>query len=704
MSDARTNLIRSYIERGWQPIHLPARSKNPGFDQWQRFTCTVDEVERYFPANRNVGMLLGKPSNGLVDVDLDSPEAISLARQFLPRTEMIHGRAGKPLSHWWYVCTDHTPEQVRRFKDVDGTTICELRSTGGQTIVPPSTHETGEAITWASEGDPAEVDGRELESAVMRLAACAVLARHWPTGSRHDVALALAGALLRHGWDTDSATAFIVAAARVAGDPELADRERAIHDTADALRRGKAATGIPSLVTILGKNVVDQLFKILGLTERVEAQPLDIEHVVQPITAPDDDANSNEWRTILEDIDIPFGALPYWMTRLVTYMRPLTPMFPGEDWSLMMGLPFWSSLWSGVRLQNLNLAIWSLGVSPQGVGKNVSTDELLRIARGATGRTNQTPAIYTMGSPEGMWDTLSGDGKQMLCYHDEFGGYLKNLQRDHMQSARESLCSLYDGRVVGYLRAQKNGVEITNPHVVVAATTTPSSVRDFVTRQDMTNGYLSRFMICAPDPMSQSPDFSGISDFERDELLRELNEHLRTYRNATNVVWQETGRKDPPMMDTYREHLGINDGTIINLDESNDDTAIPAGRLVARTKKIAALLELAEQFPEMTENNTVFAVRTEHLETAIKLVERSRAYAERLRGWVGESQDVDLSRKAYAYIVRHKAISQRDLCRYMKVNVKQVRDALELLEGAGMAHPHRNGKVVVWVPGQERAA
>src|SRR5256885_12910144 len=45
--------------------------------------------------------------------------------------------------------------------------------------------------------------------------------RYWQEGKRHDLALALAGVLLRAGWSTKDAEHFIVAAARVAGDNEI---------------------------------------------------------------------------------------------------------------------------------------------------------------------------------------------------------------------------------------------------------------------------------------------------------------------------------------------------------------------------------------------------------------------------------------------------------------------------------------------------
>ena len=125
-----------------------------------------------------------------------------------------------------------------------------------------------------------------------------------------------------------------------------------------------------------------------------------------------------------------------------------------------------------------------------------------------------------------MWDRLGGIGKTMLCYHDEYGGFLKLLQREHMSHAREALCSLYDGRVVGYLRAQKGGVEIVDPLVAVAATTNASEIRRYATWQDMTSGYLSRFLICAPNPVLVSPEYYPSDSGPRDEIAGEIERHL----------------------------------------------------------------------------------------------------------------------------------------------------------------------------------
>lgn len=256
--DAR-DAARQYIARGWSVVDVPARAKAPTRHDWQHARLTADDID---PAG-NIGLLLGEPSGGLTDVDLDAPEAIAAAPYLLPQTDMVHGRASRPASHWWYVITGDEA-RTTRYRDPHGATLIELRSTGAQTIVPPSTHPSGEVLTWESDGEPARVDATTLRRAVARVAACAMVARRWPQGSRHEVALALAGLLLRGGVAEDGAARFVEAVARVASDSEWRDRVRAVHDTyADTGPR----TGGPRLAQLLpdGEQVVAKLREWLGL-------------------------------------------------------------------------------------------------------------------------------------------------------------------------------------------------------------------------------------------------------------------------------------------------------------------------------------------------------------------------------------------------------------------------------------------------------
>ena len=85
------------------------------------------KLPAHFNGTGNIGILLGDPSGGLVDVDLDCPEAHELAEQHLPPTGMKTGRPGSPASHWWYIAPGARTKQRRdpimrgvRMTDRDG--------------------------------------------------------------------------------------------------------------------------------------------------------------------------------------------------------------------------------------------------------------------------------------------------------------------------------------------------------------------------------------------------------------------------------------------------------------------------------------------------------------------------------------------------------------------------------------------------------
>ena len=158
-----------------------------------------------------------------MDVDLDCPEAIALAKALLPATQAQFGRKSKPASHYLYRCdfADVIDKAALQFKEPPSKgMLVELRVGGGgsgaQTVFPGSTHESGEAIEWVpgKNREPVHVDARRLKSAVARLAAGSLLVRHWPNDGRHDLALTLGGFLARAGWTPEDVGAFFEAVAR----------------------------------------------------------------------------------------------------------------------------------------------------------------------------------------------------------------------------------------------------------------------------------------------------------------------------------------------------------------------------------------------------------------------------------------------------------------------------------------------------------
>lgn len=262
---AALDQAQKYLSRGWRVIPVPYREKAPTIAGWQKLRLDERALPQYFNGQpSNIGTLLGEPSGGLVDVDLDCPEAVRLAPRFLPTTHSVFGRASKRRSHGLYYTDPLVP--TAKFADLDGTMLVELRSTGGQTVFPGSVHPSGEPIEWDEDGEVARGPGTTLRQAVAQLAAAGLLARHWPaTGSRHDAALAAAGLLARGGVDEAVVVRIVTAAASVAGED---DHKRDVLDTVAKIAAGEAVTGGPTLAELLrgdGAKVVARLRTWLGL-------------------------------------------------------------------------------------------------------------------------------------------------------------------------------------------------------------------------------------------------------------------------------------------------------------------------------------------------------------------------------------------------------------------------------------------------------
>lgn len=270
MDNNTLKIVSAYVSFGWCVIPVPAGKKEPVIKEWQNLRLSKEDLPVYFSNGTGVGLLNGAPSGNLIDIDLDWPEARAVAPAFLPETHRISGRAGAQHSHYWYkgkqlVKTKKFEDLLAKATKSGRAMIVEFRSTGTQTLVPPSRHPTGEHYEWYEDGEPTEVSSELLLSRVAMVAACALLARYWPDGNRHDAALALSGGLLRAGWTVENTEHFIVTAATASGDNEIEDRRLAVSDTAAALKNREKVTGWPRLSELVPEQIVKCLIKWLGV-------------------------------------------------------------------------------------------------------------------------------------------------------------------------------------------------------------------------------------------------------------------------------------------------------------------------------------------------------------------------------------------------------------------------------------------------------
>jgi len=294
------------FEMGYTPIPITPGEKRPAIPQWTRVSYdTADDVRLMFKnaeseagAEVNIGLALGEASGGLVDVDLDHPKALRLRDLFLPPTAMMSGRAGARRSHYWYDLVDSLPEGTRRYKMPDGSVSVELRSSGGQTLIAPSKHPSGESYRWegepfGGEEGPAREHGMILSARVVTLAMACVLVDGWPMrGGRHEAYLALAGGLLRFGTSDsmsvhplwESALPNLIRALAEATNDEDGPETRSsevMGSTMERLRLGKNVQGFPTLAKIIGQEHSDlvrtyarEIESILGHATRPAPEPI----------------------------------------------------------------------------------------------------------------------------------------------------------------------------------------------------------------------------------------------------------------------------------------------------------------------------------------------------------------------------------------------------------------------------------------------
>jgi hypothetical protein len=286
MLDELRAAARRFLAQGY--ALLPVNGKPPwdvavGAErrEWNSYTLTEATLDvELGPGITGLGLRLGAPSADVSDVDLDSAEALAVAAEWLPPTTCIFGRASKRRSHWLYtttpppkslLCTDYPDAPA---KTPPSTMLVELRSTGLQTIVPPSLHlESGERVCFEVDGAPTAVAPDVLVDAVRHLGATAFLGRHWPrsSGCRHHLALALAGFLLPRGLPAAVVQQLLELAAQLPGDEEWRDRGQAVVSTAEAVGAGRWTTGGGRLHDFLDKRLITHLVKVLDVRAVIEA-------------------------------------------------------------------------------------------------------------------------------------------------------------------------------------------------------------------------------------------------------------------------------------------------------------------------------------------------------------------------------------------------------------------------------------------------
>ena len=589
---------KDYLRRGWQPIPIAHRSKNPNLAGWQNLKLIESELPHHFNGKpQNVGVLLGEKSNGLTDIDLDSPEAVKIADHFLPETKAVFGRAGKPRSHRLYLCTSgkfekfNNPFLVSSKDETERKQACiaELRTGDGlQTVFPGSTHESGEAISWQSDGEPCQVDAQILRRSVACLASACLTSTFWRNGIRNELNLALSGALLRNGFDLSETKNFIRAVGAAANDEEISDRMTAIEATARKLESGEKVCGFPKLAELTDKKLVETVCKWLEINHRQESrneqkqpaetpgefvgEPRPLDLTLKPVETIDDDCLPQvlvDWlRPASKVIGCPFDFLILSAVVMIGTLigsRLRVKPLQNSDWfivpNLYAGLVGLPSTKKTPALVETRKPILELQFKAREDFKKVFKDYELdlkfyekdshKILKESATKEDYRRKIEDCPQPnkpiQRRFETnditaskliqfLSENPNGMMLFRDELTGWLKSLEADYDKSSRPFFLELWAG-AINYELARVDGreIQLTSGTLSIIGGVQPSKLQRYVTEAysfDNSDGFLQRFLFAYPDvwkrtrkPTKAEYDAMKKGYAKANEILKQITEY-----------------------------------------------------------------------------------------------------------------------------------------------------------------------------------
>jgi hypothetical protein len=551
--DARP-AVEIYQAKGLASIPLPPRSKDPGYPDWQHLRLTPDTLDRHFPVGeaRNIGILNGAPSGNVVDVDLDCAEALRAAPLLLPPTGWVFGRKTAPRSHWIYRA-DCAPQRAsQEYRDLDGTMLLELRGTGGLTVYPPSTHqETGERIAWQRFTELADVALHELVVAVHAVAAVALLGRHWPAkGSRQDAFLALAGGLLRAGWEPERVECLVKALAATTHDEEARKRVQIVLQTAAKQEQDRKTTGWPKLATLLGTvggDVVRRVRDWLGIPP-VPAAPAEPPAPEPPseeafhglagkIVRTIEPASEADPAALLVQALVAFGNAAgrsahfvvegdrHHANEFAVLVGRTSKARKGTSWGRVFRLfREAEEAWAAERVQT--------GLS--------SGEGLIWAVRDPITKRER---VKERGEPVRYEDVEADPGvedKRLLVYEPEFANVLKQTERQG-NTLSAILRQAWDGLDLRTL-VKNSPTRATGAHISLVGHITAEEFRRYLTQTETANGWGNRHTLLCADRSKLLPEGGQVDPDAWQELRVELAQALAFARSAGELTRDEEAR------------------------------------------------------------------------------------------------------------------------------------------------------------------
>jgi len=526
---------QSWLDLGILTIPLHPRSKKPkgegrgnGAKGWQKMRLTSETLSEFFERGDNIGGLWGEPSGWIIDVDLDCEEAIAAADTLLPPTFM-YGRRNRPASHYLYRC-----EGLATFKRAaSNEMLLEVRSTGSQSVLPPSIHPEGDRYEINHDVDFKTISRRELERRCNMVAAAAVLAKNYPeSGSRHDFVHTVSGSLLWEGWTPEIVREFMTAMLDAADrkEDDRQQRERTIENTIEHFARGDRISGWRTLSQWLPAKDMENARLWLRIGKQQDEAP----EAVEP-------------EKIVSDLDPSFlkvpglvGDIAKWCATRSFTVQPLFDLAVGLcSVALAAGNKYVVDGWE------TPLQPYFMLLAPTASGKESALDGVHEVAR-KIGLGNNT--FQGFQSYHALLDKL-GEAPHAACWlWDEAARKLRSTgkaQGGQDYQIVTYLLSLYGKAAssVAGMPGRKQSIEgVEHPFLTIFAAAQPNQMIEAITDSDLSMGLINRFVLF--DAGDELPD----ANLTRQNVFpARLEEGLKTFRSI-----------DPPKGEFPFIHIKMN--------------------------------------------------------------------------------------------------------------------------------------------------
>ena len=479
-----TQTAEYWLEKNVYTVPLRSRSKRPKSKNWPHLRLVEDDLQNgAFQPGDNIGALWGEPSDYATDVDLDMDEAISIAEYILPET-FIYGRRHKEYSHYVYRCVG---AQTKKWQTKDLGTIIEIRSTGSQSVIPPSRHPEGGWYAIDVDEDFNELSKLELERLADEVAVGAVFLHFYPqSGSRHDYVHACTGALCHAEWQADKIKRVMGAVLTIIQDEddEMKDRMTTVVNTIEK-HASDRTKGWTSLEDWMSKPIIHAL-KRWATSGRMEGKLL-----VDPPTKPRPEASNLTFDMSLLDVPGLVGDIIEWSNRESYIDQP------------MFGLATALTCTALASCNNYLVEAWDTPLQPYvmvtastGGGKDTCHRSTVKFGQ-RLGLEEEV--IQHFQSYYAMLDHLGETGMACWCW-DEAARYMaaaKKVQSADFQ-VLSHVISLYGSAnkfIPGAPGRTRAIPPLERPFFIVLATAQPDMLMDALTSTAQETGFVNRFLL-----------------------------------------------------------------------------------------------------------------------------------------------------------------------------------------------------------------